>query len=119
MSWRLVCQPARRASTLRHRWGWHLQGTLADPAADLAVYLSSKICHNCGTTNTPLWRKYQGLDMCNACGVSPHTARDGLASASNMYPAGLHAAMTMESWGPCSGTQRLCMCAVCSFCAVA
>ena len=36
-----------------------------------AVYLSSKICHNCGTTNTPLWRKYQGLDMCNACGVSP------------------------------------------------
>ena len=37
----------------------------------VAVYLSSKVCHNCGTTNTPLWRKYQGLDMCNACGVSP------------------------------------------------
>jgi hypothetical protein len=26
-----------------------------------------QICANCGTTNTPLWRKEAGQHMCNAC----------------------------------------------------
>lgn len=30
-----------------------------------------KVCFNCGTTSTPLWRKDKALDiiMCNACGI--------------------------------------------------
>lgn len=30
---------------------------------------SSKVCANCGTTTTPLWRKECGVNMCNACGI--------------------------------------------------
>jgi len=31
----------------------------------------AKVCFNCGTTSTPLWRKDKALDiiMCNACGI--------------------------------------------------
>ena len=28
-----------------------------------------KVCANCGTSNTPLWRKEAGQHMCNACGI--------------------------------------------------
>jgi len=32
---------------------------------------NAKVCFNCGTTSTPLWRKDKALDiiMCNACGI--------------------------------------------------
>jgi transcription elongation factor Elf1 len=32
---------------------------------------TAKVCFNCGTTSTPLWRKDKSLDiiMCNACGI--------------------------------------------------
>lgn len=32
---------------------------------------NAKVCFNCGTTSTPLWRKDKTLDiiMCNACGI--------------------------------------------------
>jgi Zn ribbon nucleic-acid-binding protein len=28
-----------------------------------------KECANCGVTDTPLWRKYNDHDLCNACGI--------------------------------------------------
>eukprot|EP00798_Chlamydomonas_sp_ICE-L_P006243 gene6243-2865_t len=28
-----------------------------------------KVCGNCGTSVTPLWRKEAGVSMCNACGI--------------------------------------------------
>ncbi|KAF5835841.1 hypothetical protein DUNSADRAFT_6828 [Dunaliella salina] len=30
---------------------------------------SPKVCTNCRTTHTPLWRKEAGMLMCNACGI--------------------------------------------------
>ncbi|KAG1673568.1 hypothetical protein FOA52_003868 [Chlamydomonas sp. UWO 241] len=31
--------------------------------------VASKVCANCGTTSTPLWRKEGASHMCNACGI--------------------------------------------------
>eukprot|EP00798_Chlamydomonas_sp_ICE-L_P031115 gene31115-6247_t len=30
---------------------------------------ATKVCGNCGTSVTPLWRKEGGVSMCNACGI--------------------------------------------------
>ncbi|KAL4457629.1 hypothetical protein ABPG75_012494 [Micractinium tetrahymenae] len=46
--------------------------TAAPPtAAPLHLPPGIKICENCGTTTTPLWRKDRasGMMMCNACGI--------------------------------------------------
>lgn len=45
------------------------QPALAVPAFQLPPGI--KICENCGTTTTPLWRKDRasGMMMCNACGI--------------------------------------------------
>ena len=32
-------------------------------------YPLPQVCANCGTTNTPLWRKDGTQHMCNACGI--------------------------------------------------
>lgn len=45
--------------------------TSAAPAGQFPHESSThlKVCANCGTSTTPLWRKECGVNMCNACGI--------------------------------------------------
>lgn len=39
------------------------------PKPHQSVHSTEMQCHNCGTTNTPLWRRDEdGKPICNACG---------------------------------------------------
>ncbi|GAX75303.1 hypothetical protein CEUSTIGMA_g2748.t1 [Chlamydomonas eustigma] len=44
-------------------------GTPQRQSSDYAHGENMKVCANCGTSNTPLWRKEAGQHMCNACGI--------------------------------------------------
>ena len=42
------------------------------PKPSSAISQTEMQCQNCGTTNTPLWRRDEdGKPICNACGISP------------------------------------------------
>lgn len=44
--------------------------------AELSGPSTEKACQNCGTQQTPLWRPFDGVQLCNACGelcyFNPH-----------------------------------------------
>src|SRR5690606_15079917 len=45
-------------------------GEAGGPSQPRANQLSEyKECANCGVHETPLWRKYNDHDLCNACGI--------------------------------------------------
>jgi len=37
--------------------------------AELSGPSTEKACQNCGTQQTPLWRPFDGVQLCNACGI--------------------------------------------------
>ncbi|KAL9558891.1 hypothetical protein MBANPS3_000668 [Mucor bainieri] len=67
------------------------------PSATVSINASENTCSNCGTTNTPLWRRnLDGNPLCNACGlflklhgkVRPLSLKTDVIKKRNRSPSG-------------------------------
>lgn len=67
------------------------------PSAPVSINASENTCSNCGTTNTPLWRRnLDGNPLCNACGlflklhgkVRPLSLKTDVIKKRNRSPSG-------------------------------
>ena len=70
-----------------------------------------QICFNCGTSNTPLWRKEQGQHMCNACGIyfknhGYHRSMELARAPSRQTGGGSHQKQALSHGGSVAGGGR-------------
>lgn len=68
-----AAQAAAAAATIAAKGttnGPHYPDIKPGPKPASAVHSNEMQCQNCGTTNTPLWRRdEEGKPICNACGI--------------------------------------------------
>ena len=82
--------------------GGRRDGGEADPGAPQPKRAANNKCEECGTTETPTWRRWGPTLLCNACGLrrkkSPKSS--AAARAPQPQPAAAAAAFQGLAWVP-------------------